>query len=112
MGFFMKTRRLQNKSGNNQLNINQAYETYGGYRQHSYMQRNFMQAVDKLTFSKNDQLKFLGFYSDLSYETPGGLTLAQFQANPQLARLPTKSIPGSIAAKSRYLSKNADLADL
>jgi iron complex outermembrane receptor protein len=98
-GLFHENTGLQNRSGNNQLNINQAFESYGGYRQNSYMQRNYVQADDKLTFSKKDQLKFLGFYSDLSYETPGGLTLSQFQADPQLARLPTKTIPGAIQQK-------------
>src|ERR1700743_2854006 len=71
-GLFHENTGLQSRSGNNQLNINQAFESYGGYRQNSYMQRNYVQADDKIAFSKKDQLKFLGFYSDLSYETPGG----------------------------------------
>ncbi|HEY8999846.1 MAG TPA: TonB-dependent receptor [Mucilaginibacter sp.] len=104
-GLFHENTALQNISGNNQLNISQAYETYGGYRQHSYMDRNYIQAVDKVTFSKADQLKFLGFYSDLGYETPGGLTLAQFQADPQQARLPTKTIPGSVQQKAAIYQK-------
>lgn len=104
-GLFHENTALQNISGNNQLNISQAYETYGGYRQHSYMDRNYVQAVDKVTFSKADQLKFLGFYSDLSYETPGGLTLAQFNADPKQARLPTKTLPGSVQARAAIYQK-------
>jgi iron complex outermembrane receptor protein len=87
---------LQNVDKNNQLNINQAYESYGGYRQHSGMYRNYFQAVDRITYAKDDHLKILGFYSDLKYQTPGGLTLAQFQADPQLARTPTSTLPGAI----------------
>jgi len=87
---------LQNSDKNNQLNINQAYESYGGYRQHSGMYRNYFQAVDRITYAKNNHLKILGFYSDLKYQTPGGLTLAQYQASPQLARTPTATIPGAI----------------
>ncbi|MDB5110923.1 MAG: TonB-dependent receptor, partial [Mucilaginibacter sp.] len=87
---------LQNSDKNNQLNINQAYESYGGYRQHSGMYRNYFQAVDRITYAGNNHLKILGFYSDLKYQTPGGLTLAQFQSNPQLARTPTATIPGAI----------------
>jgi len=104
-GLFHENTALQNISGNNQLNISQAYETYGGYRQHSYMDRNYVQAVDKITFSKADQLKFLGFYSDMGYETPGGLTLAQFQADPKQARLPTKTLPGSMQQKAGVYQK-------
>jgi iron complex outermembrane receptor protein len=87
---------LQNVDKNNQLNINQAYESYGGYRQHSGMSRNYFQAVDRITYAKNDHLKILGFYSDLKYQTPGGLTLAQYQSKPTLARTPTATIPGAI----------------
>src|ERR1700744_1549906 len=104
-GLFHENVALQNSTGNNQLNINQAYESYGGYRQHSYMDRNYFQAVDKLTISKKDQLKFLGFYSDLGYETPGGLTLAQYQADPKQARLPTKTVPGAIQQKIAIYQK-------
>jgi len=104
-GLFHENTALQNISGNNQLNISQAYETYGGYRQHSYMDRNYVQAVDKITFSKADQLKFLGFYSDMGYETPGGLTLAQFQADPKQARLQTKTLPGSMQQKAGVYQK-------
>ncbi|HTE02097.1 MAG TPA: TonB-dependent receptor [Mucilaginibacter sp.] len=98
-GLFHENIALQNVSAQNQLNISQAYQTYGGYRQHSYTDRHFVQASDKLTLSKNDQLKFLGLYSDLGYQTPGGLTLAQYQADPRSARLPTKVVPGAIQQK-------------
>jgi iron complex outermembrane recepter protein len=98
-GLFHENTALQNRRDNNQLNINQAYQTYGGYRQHSYMQRNYVQATDNWTYSGKDQLKFLGFYSDLDYQTPGGLTLSQYQTDPQLARLPTKTVPGAIDQK-------------
>jgi len=95
-GLFHQNITLQNHTGNNQLNIGEAYQTAAGYRQNSNMYRAFFQADDKLTVSQKDQLKFLGFYSDLDYETPGGLTLSQFEANPQLARLATPTIPGAI----------------
>src|SRR5258708_7609702 len=40
-GLFHENTGLQSKSENNQLNISQAFQSYGGYRQHSYMQRNY-----------------------------------------------------------------------
>lgn len=95
-GLFHENVALQNTSGNNLLNLSQAYETYGGYRQNSYMQRKYFQGVDQWKYAKHDELKFLGFYSDMSYETPGGLTLAQFNADPHQARLATPTIPGAI----------------
>jgi iron complex outermembrane receptor protein len=95
----------QDHQANNQLNINQAYETYGGYRQHSSMYRNYFQAVDKWTYAKHDNLKILGFYSDLNYQTPGGLTLSQFEGDPQLARPPTATVPGAIEQHSGIIQK-------
>ncbi|SDT66933.1 iron complex outermembrane recepter protein [Mucilaginibacter mallensis] len=90
---------FQDHNANNQLNINQAYETYGGYRQNSSMYRNYFQAVDRWKISTADNLKILAFYSDLFYKTPGGLTLSQMEADPRSARLPTKTIPGAIEQK-------------
>jgi iron complex outermembrane receptor protein len=90
---------FQDHNANNQLNVNQAYETYGGYRQNSSMHRNYFQAVDKWTYAPHDDLKILAFYSDLFYKTPGGLTLSQMEADPTSARLPTKTVPGAIEQK-------------
>ncbi|MFB9843457.1 TonB-dependent receptor [Mucilaginibacter ginsenosidivorans] len=95
-GLVRQSASLQNHSGNNQLNISEAYQTAAGYRQNSNMDRTYLQAFDKVSFSQKDQLKLMGLYSALNYETPGGLTLTQFQSDPQLARLATKTIPGSI----------------
>jgi iron complex outermembrane recepter protein len=96
---------IQSHSGNNQLNINHAFENYDGYRQNTHVDRNYLQANDKLTLSQSDQLKFLGFYSAMNYETPGGLTLAQYQTEPQLARLPTPAFPGAIQQKIGVMQK-------
>jgi len=104
-GLIHENTALQNKSGDYQLNLNQAYESYGGYRQNSYMQRHYVQAVNNWTYDKNDQFRVLGFYSDLSYETPGGLTLSQFDADPQSARIPTKATPGAIQQKAGIYQK-------
>ncbi len=90
---------FQDHNANNQLNINQAYETYGGYRQNSSMYRNYFQVVDRWKISPKDNLKILAFYSDLFYKTPGGLTLSQMETDPRSARLPTKTVPGAIEQK-------------
>lgn len=87
---------FQHTFNNNQLNINQAYQSYDGYRDHSYMQRHYLQAADQWQASAHDQLRAVAFYSDLNYQTPGGLTLAQYNANPQASRPPTATLPGAI----------------
>ncbi|MEO6149280.1 MAG: TonB-dependent receptor [Mucilaginibacter sp.] len=89
---------IQQHTGNNVLTINQAYQSYGGYREHSYMYRHFANIADRLTYG-NNELKVLAFYSDLNYQTPGGLNLAQMTANPRAARPATPVAPGAIAQK-------------
>jgi len=83
---------LQHNWGNNRLNLNYAYQTYNGYRANSAMDRQYVQLADRLRYAHNDQLKLLGFYADLNYQTPGGLTLAQMLADPSSARLATPTI--------------------
>lgn len=90
---------VQNHQTNNLLNINQAYETYGGYRQNSSMHRDYFQLYDKWNYAPHADLKVMGFYSDLYYKTPGGLTYAQYLIEPQDARLPTKTLPGALQQK-------------
>lgn len=103
-GLLHENTNLQKKINNYSLNLTQAYETYGGYRDHSYMQRNYLQAINKWDLN-NDNLRITSLYSNLGYETPGGLTLSQFQTNPQWARLPTKTIPGAIQQKAGIYQK-------
>lgn len=90
---------VQDHQTNNLVNINQAYETYSGYRQNSSMHRDYFQLYDKWNYSRNADLKVMGFYSDLYYKTPGGLTYAQYLTSPQDARLPTKTLPGALQQK-------------
>ncbi|WP_345104599.1 TonB-dependent receptor [Mucilaginibacter panaciglaebae] len=96
---------LQNVSKNNQFNFNQSYQTYHGYRVHSDMYRHYFQLSDKLTYGGVNSIKVLGFYSDLNYETPGGLTLAQVATNPRMARPSTPFVPGAIAQHAGITNK-------
>ncbi len=104
-GLVHENTALQQRSGNYQLNLNQAYENYDGYRQHSAMHRHYLQMVNSWTYNKNDQFRLLGFYSSLDYQTPGGLTLAQYQADPAAARPPTKTIPGAVEQNAGIYQK-------
>ncbi|QJD94771.1 TonB-dependent receptor [Mucilaginibacter robiniae] len=96
-GLFHENAAVHSRQANNEINLNQGYQTYDGYRDHSYMQRHFIQGADRYHYGTNNQIKLLGFYSDLNYQTPGGLTLSQMQANPRAARPSTAAVPGAIA---------------
>ena len=96
---------LQQKWGNYQLNINQAYQNYGGYRQNSAMQRNYLQMVNQWQYGNQNNLKAIVFYSNLYYQTPGGLTYAQQTTDPTQARLATPTIPDAIALNAHINNK-------
>jgi iron complex outermembrane receptor protein len=55
-------------------------------------------------FSKH-QIQVLSWITDLYYQTPGGITLAQMQVNPKQARQPTQTLPGAIQQKTAIYNK-------
>lgn len=100
-GLFQEQIAFQKKFKNQYLNFNQSYQKSDGYREHSAMNRNFSQLMYRLNYAKSNQLKILAFYSDLEYKTPGGLTLAQYNANPKAARPSTQTVAGPVAQQAR-----------
>ncbi len=104
-GSYRENIAIKEASKNNQLNISQSWQTSDGYRQNSALKRKFIQAANTWTYSPNSQLKALFFYSDLNYQTPGGLTLAQFRQNPESARPATATLPGAVEQQAAVYNK-------
>ncbi len=104
-GLFQEKVSFQKKFKNQYLNINHSYQRSDGYREHSAMSRHYGQMMYRWNYSESSQLRVLAFYSDLEYKTPGGLTLAQFNANPRAARPSTATVSGPVAQKARIENK-------
>lgn len=104
-GLFRENVTLGKQWKNYQLNITEAYQRSDGYRDHSGMERKYLQINQQLRYARNATLKALLFYSDLGYETPGGLNAAQFAANPQLSRPAAGSIRSAIDQQAAIYSK-------
>lgn len=100
-GLFQEKLAVQKKFKNQYLNINHSYQKSDGYREHSAMSRHYAQMMYRLNYSEQNQFRVLAFYSDLEYKTPGGLTLAQYNTNPQAARPSTAFAAGPVAQKAR-----------
>jgi iron complex outermembrane recepter protein len=66
-----------------------------GYRNQTRMARDMLNSVFHFEVGDDQVLETFIFYSDLFYETPGGLTLAEFQSNPRQARPATAFLPGA-----------------
>ncbi len=76
-----------------------------GYRDHSALVRDNLQLTGTVQPDAHQSLSVLGLYSDLAYQTPGGLTDAQFRADPSASRPATKTIPGSAEQQAGIYQK-------
>ncbi|QRR03950.1 TonB-dependent receptor [Dyadobacter sandarakinus] len=89
------------------VSIQYGHTQQDGYRNQSAMARDAIRFSSSSKIGDKGQLSLLGMYSDLYYQTPGGITLAQYQANPKLARQPTATVPGSESQHAAIYNKMA-----
>lgn len=87
------------------LNIAQSYQRSDGYRDHSGMNKKYVQVFQKYNYAKDRNLKALIFYSDLQYQTPGGLTETQYQEHPKGSRPADGALKSAITQNAGILSK-------
>jgi iron complex outermembrane recepter protein len=94
---------------NSQGLITYAHTESDGYRNHTKSKRDNMSFVTRFTVSDKQQISTSVLYNKLFYETPGGLTLAEFVANPKQARPAAGGQPGASAAKAAIYQQNFTL---
>lgn len=80
----------------NTLILKEGWQVAQGYREQSAMQRQYFQLYDSWNYTEGMHFSLLFFQSDLQYGTPGGLTKAQFDADPRSARPATATLPGAV----------------
>jgi iron complex outermembrane receptor protein len=81
------------------------HQTSDGYRSQSKTRRDIATWESLLKVNEKQSLHAYMSYSDLYYQTPGGLTLAQYNANPKQARPGTGSQPGAVQNKAAVYQK-------
>lgn len=90
--------------GNHGFKVMVQHRQADGYREHSRMRRSNLQLQ-----GTHDQGKWktnwLLLASDMYYQTPGGLTSAQFEANPKAARPATAVVPGAVEQDAGIYNK-------
>ncbi len=99
-GLFKENIGINGKKKDLEFNFHQAFQYSNGYRDNSQLKRNFFQTAQKWNYRPKASLKFSGFYSDLGYQTPGGLTAIQFANNPKSARQATATLPSAETQKA------------
>ena len=85
-GLFREHVRIQNTSKRLCWSFGEAFQRADGYREQSFMRRLNLMGSGKLNYGSQNSVALFLMYSDLHYETPGGLTQEQFQENPAQAR--------------------------
>jgi iron complex outermembrane receptor protein len=104
-GLFKQHVSLTQTYKNYRFNFTQGFQKSDGYRENSALKRNFIQSTQQWDYSAKGQLNVLLFFSNLSYQTPGGLTAAQFALNPAMARPATPTLPGAVAQQAAIYNK-------
>ena len=84
--------------------LQQSHQQSDGYREQSASRKDVIKWQGNWRVKKQD-IQFLLFYTDLYYQTPGGITLAQMQLDPRLSRPTAGGIAGSVQQKAAIYNK-------
>ncbi|WP_027379676.1 TonB-dependent receptor [Chryseobacterium daeguense] len=94
-GTFSQSFDFSKQLGKHFVEFFQNYYRTDSYREQSAVQRKSVFLKDRFQYSKNASLNAMILLSDLDYQTPGGLTLEQKQADRKQARPATSTVPGA-----------------
>lgn len=91
-----------------QKNVHQTFfisnEKMDGWRDQSGAAKKNITWLATLTKNKHT-IKGMALFTDLMYQTPGGLTFAQLQQNPRWARQSTATLPSAVAQQTAVYNK-------
>ncbi|QMW05135.1 TonB-dependent receptor [Spirosoma foliorum] len=96
---------LQTGKNNSAISLNYNHLQSNGYRDQSAVVRDNLSFTGSFNVSPKRTVSMLALYSDLHYQTPGGLTEAQFLANPRASRPATATLPSSAAQNAGIYQK-------
>ncbi|REC55699.1 TonB-dependent receptor [Chryseobacterium piscium] len=94
-GTFNQSFNFSKQIGKHFLEVFQNYYQTDSYREQSKVKRKQIFIKDNFQYSEKGILKGMLMYSDLDYQTPGGLTLEQMNTDRKQARPRTATLPGA-----------------
>jgi iron complex outermembrane receptor protein len=104
-GLFGNSVSIQSGRNNSALSVNYNHLQSNGYRDHTAAVRDNISLTGSFSVGPKRTISVLGLYSDLHYETPGGLTDTQYRANPRASRPATATLPGSAQQQAGVYQK-------
>jgi iron complex outermembrane receptor protein len=97
----------QIKNRTNTGRINYAHQQATGYREQSNLTRDGINLDWSFDLSSKSNLATTFLYSDLFYQTPGGLTKSEYDLDPSQARPTVGASVGAIAKQARVSNKTS-----
>jgi iron complex outermembrane receptor protein len=104
-GLFGATAKWQGHYEKTDVQVMQSHLQSDGYRDNSRMNRDLTQASMKWNIGERNTLEGVILLAGLEYRTPGGLTLAQMNANPRQSRPATAVLPSALEQKAGIKNK-------
>jgi iron complex outermembrane receptor protein len=95
--------RFGNENGGNIINY--SHQTSDGYRDHTNLRRDILTWESMIKNNSRQTLSTYAFYGDLYYQTPGALTLAEYNANPKQSRPAVGTTPSADQAQAAIYQK-------
>lgn len=81
------------------------HQSSDGFRDHTRMRRDVINWQTSIRSTERQDLKASVLYGDLYYQTPGGLTQAEYNANPKAARPKAGTQPSADVAQAAIYQK-------
>lgn len=104
-GSLRYTAEARTNRENADLAVRFAHQQSDGWRDQTAMARDAIQILGTFRPSPERTVDLNVVYSDLTYETPGGLTAEEFAANPKQARPAAGPNPGAVEQKAAVFNK-------
>jgi iron complex outermembrane receptor protein len=95
--------RLGNQNGGNIVSL--SHQTSDGYRDHTNLRRDIVTWESMLKNNDRQTLSTYAFYGSLYYQTPGALTLSEYNANPAQSRPAVGTTPSADQAQAAIYQK-------
>ncbi len=95
--------RLGNENGGNIISF--SHQTSDGYRDHTNLRRDIVTWESMLKNNDRQTLSTYAFYGDLYYQTPGALTLTEYNADPKQSRPAVGSTPSADQSQAAIYQK-------
>ena len=96
---------VQTGKNNSAISLTYNHLQSDGYRDQSALVRDNLSLIGSFNVSPKQTVSLLALYSDLHYQTPGGLNEAQFRVNPRASRPATATLSGSAEQQAGIYQK-------